>query len=445
MRTKSPASEGRPRREEPPSSRRDYSASLLVEPPGVALSSALPWPERVEVLLSAALSLTADHQLDEVLQHIVEGAATVADARYAALGIYDPERRISSFVHTGMDEATVAGIRHLPRGEGLLGEVIVAQGPIHLHDLTADRRSCGFPPGHPAMHTFLGVPIVRQGRRYGNLYLTEKRGGGDFTGEDEALVVSLAAFAAGAIESAQLVESEWARAEAAARAAAAEERAQVRREMLAEVINAQEAERARVARDLHDDVGQALTSVLLGLHLVDGSLAGPEVDVDEARRRTVELRTLVADALRRARQLAFDLRPTVLDDVGLVPALQRLTEEVGARAHLSATLHTPGIDPDVRFPVEIETVIYRVVQEALTNVVRHAHASSADVTLTMVGSRARAVVDDDGVGFDPAAPKTRPHLGLVGMAERAELVGATVEVSSSPGAGTTVMLDVPVE
>ena len=402
------------------------------------------WPQRFDALLAAALSVTGEHELDVLLPLIVDGAAAVADAKYAALGIYDTEGRISSFVHAGMDDATVAGIGRLPRGEGLLGEVIVAPGPIRLREISADPRSGGFPPHHPPMHTFLGVPIVCRGRRHGNLYLAEKRGGVDFTAEDEALVMALAAFAAGAIESAQLVESERGRAEAAAKAAAAEERAQVRREMLAEVIGAQEAERARVARDLHDDVGQALTSVLLGLHLVDGSLAGTDVDVDEARRRTDELRSLVADALRRARQLAFDLRPTVLDDVGLVPALQRLTEEVSARAGLSVTLNTPGLDPDIRFPPEIETVIYRVAQEALTNVVRHAHASSADITIAMVGNTARALIDDDGVGFDPASPRTRPHLGLVGMAERAELVGGTVEVSSSPGAGTTVMLDVPV-
>ena len=403
-----------------------------------------PWSERVDALVRAALALTGEHDRAAVLQRIVDHATAVADADYAALGVYDDQRQIVTFVHAGMDEKVVARIGHLPQGEGLLGDVIVAEGPIRLHDLTADARSCGFPPGHPAMRTFLGVPILRNGRRYGNLYVAEKRGGGDFTAEDEALVVTLAAFAAGAIESAQLVEAERARAEAAARAAAAEERDRVRREMLAEVINAQEAERARVSRDLHDDVGQALTSVLLGLRIVDGSLVGEHVDIEDARRHTSELRDLVADALRRTRRLAFELRPTVLDDVGLVPALQRLTDDVANHAHLSVTLNTPGLDPDIRFPPEVETVVYRVVQEALTNVVRHAHATTADVTMTIVGDRVRVLVDDDGVGFDPAVPRDHPHLGLTGMAERAELVAARVDISSSSGAGTTVMLDVPV-
>ena len=274
------------------------------------------WPERLRVLLRAALDLTGPHDRDTVLQRIVEGAASVADARYAALGVYDAGQ-LTTFVHHGIDNATVEAIGHYPQGRGLLGEVIIADRPVRLEDLAADPRSGGFPPGHPPMRTFLGVPIVRAGRRYGNLYLTEKADGAVFDESDEALVVALAAFAAGAIETTELMALELSRA-------AAQEQARARRELLRQVIAAQEAERARVSRDLHDDVGQALTSVLLGLRLVEDSLADPDLDADDARRRVADLRELVADGLRRARQLAFDLRPTVLDDIGLVPALQRL-------------------------------------------------------------------------------------------------------------------------
>ena len=159
-----------------------------------------------------------------------------------------------------------------------------------------------------------------------------------FADEDEALVVAFAAFAVGAIESAHLVQAERARADAVAELAAATERASFKREMLGEILNAQEAERARVSRDLHDDVGQALTSVLLGLRLVESSLASDEVALDDARRRTDDVRALVADALRRARQLAFDLRPTVLDDVGLLPALERLAQDMTARGDTAVAL-----------------------------------------------------------------------------------------------------------
>ena len=386
--------------------------------------------------------LTGEHELDTVLRRIVAGAATIADAKYAALGIYNENGAIESFIHHGMDDDTAARIGSLPGGRGLLGEVIVASGPIRLAELGIDPRSCGFPTNHPPMRTFLGVPVGRGGRRYGNLYVTEKADGEPFAAEDEALVVAFAAFAVGAIESAHLVRAERARAEAVAQLAAATERAGFKREMLGEILNAQEAERARVSRDLHDDVGQALTSVLLGLRLVDSSLASDEVTLDDARRRTDDVRALVADALRRTRELAFDLRPTVLDDVGLVPALERLAQEMTARGDTTVALAADGFAAG-RLPPEIETVVYRVVQEALTNVTRHAGAATASITVIVADGRVRALVEDDGSGFKTDAAPTRGHLGLKGMAERADLVGGTVELSSSPGSGTTVLLELP--
>ena len=393
------------------------------------------WQDRLRVLLlSAALDLAGPHDRDTVLQRIVEGAASVVDARYAALGIYDDVGRLTTFVHHGFDDVTVAAIGDYPRGRGLLGELIIADRPVRLEDLGSHESSCGFPPGHPAMQTFLGVPIVRAGHRYGNLYVTEKVGGVPFDETDESLVVALAAFAAGAIETTELVAAERDRA-------AAEERARARRELLGHVIAAQEAERARVSRDLHDDVGQALTSVLLGLRLVEDTLAGPNVDVDGGRRRVADLRELVADALRRTRQLAFDLRPTVLDDIGLVPALQRLSEDLTARTGQSIELDAAALSSDERLPAAIETVIYRVVHEALTNVVRHAGASTASVTLSPMDGHLRVFIEDDGVGFETEQPRLA-RLGIQGMLERAQLVDGTLSITSKPGRGTVVLLEV---
>ena len=394
------------------------------------------WPDRLRViLLSVALELAGPHDRDAVLQRIVEGAASVADSRYAALGVYDDVGRLATFVHHGFDEATVAAIGHDPEGRGLLGEVIIADRPVRLDDLGSDPSSCGFPEGHPAMGTFLGVPIVRAGRRYGNLYVTEKLGGVPFDETDESLVVALAAFAAGAIETTELVASEASRA-------AAEERVRSRRDLLGHIIAAQEAERARVSRDLHDDIGQALASVLLGLRLVEGSLSSPEVDADDARRRLVDLRGLVADGIRRTRELAFDLRPTVLDDIGLVPALHRLKEDLTARTGQCIELETAALLPEERLPAEIETAIYRVVQEALTNVIRHADASTASVTLTPRDGHIRVFIEDDGVGYDTAHQPGRPHLGIEGMLQRAELVEGSLSITATPGEGTVVLLEV---
>jgi signal transduction histidine kinase len=393
------------------------------------------WPSRLRVLFDAALELADPHDRDTVLRRIVEGAASVADARYAALGVYDSEGQLATFVHHGFDEDTVAAIGKYPQGRGLLGEVIVADRPVRLDDLGSHPSSCGFPPGHPAMGTFLGVPILRAGHRYGTLYLTEKDHGALFDETDESLVVALAAFAAGAIETTELVALEVSRA-------AAQEQARARRELLGHVIAAQEAERARVSRDLHDDVGQALTSVLLGLRLVEDSLARADIDADDARRRVADLRELVADGLRRTRQLAFDLRPTVLDDIGLVPALQRLTEDLTARTGQAVELDTAALHPEERLPTETETVIYRVVQEALTNVVRHAAASTASVTVSARERHIRVFIEDDGVGFDPDQRQMRPHLGVEGMRQRAELVEGALSITSTPGNGTVVLLEV---
>ena len=151
------------------------------------------WPPKVQTLLESVLVLSGEHELDTVLRRIVAGAATIAEAKYAALGIYDGAGALESFVHHGIDDDTAARIGRLPEGQGLLGEAIVADGPIRLADLNADARSGGFPPHHPSMRTFLGVPVGRGGRRHGNLYLTEKTDGGPFADQDEALVFAFAA------------------------------------------------------------------------------------------------------------------------------------------------------------------------------------------------------------------------------------------------------------
>ncbi len=402
-----------------------------------------PWSARVRVLLDRAVDMVGEHDLHVVLQQIVEGAAEVAGAKYAALGVYGSNGAITLFVHHGIDAEMADRIGEPPRGKGLLGQVIVTDTPIRLDDLSADPRSCGFPAHHPPMRSFLGAPIGRGGRRYGNLYLTEKQGDSSFSAEDEALVMALAAFAASAIESAELVNSERARVDAVARQVTAEECERARRELLAAVIAAQESERARVSRDLHDDIGQALTSVLLGLRLIEGSDELDAADGTERPRRVDELRQLVADALRRTRRLAFELRPTVLDDLGLAPALSRLVADVAERSGMVVDVVVDSVPEQAELASEVATVVYRVVQEALTNVVRHAQASIASVAVTAFSGRLRALIEDDGIGFDPGEP-THGHLGLQGMKERAELVGGTVRVVSAPGSGTTIVLEVPI-
>ena len=159
-------------------------------------------------LIDAGIAVTSELSLDGVLQRILDAAAELTAARYAALGVIDASgRSLERFLTTGIDAETHELIGDLPRGRGILGVLIRDAQPLRLHDLTTDPRSVGFPPHHPPMRTFLGVPILLRGVAYGNLYLTEKEDGEDFTAEDEELVTLLAAQAAVAIENARLYES----------------------------------------------------------------------------------------------------------------------------------------------------------------------------------------------------------------------------------------------
>jgi GAF domain-containing protein len=164
--------------------------------------------DRLRVLVDAGIALSSELSLEALLQRIVETAAELTAARYAALGVIDRTgRQLERFLTTGIDPEVHRAIGELPHGRGILGVLIRDARPLRLPDLRADPRSAGFPPNHPPMTTFLGVPIVLRGVAYGNLYLTEKRGGLEFTAEDEELIQLLAAQAAVAIENARLYES----------------------------------------------------------------------------------------------------------------------------------------------------------------------------------------------------------------------------------------------
>ncbi len=197
----------------------------------------------------------------------------------------------------------------------------------------------------------------------------------------------------------------------------------VSRDALRRVVDAQELERARLARELHDQTGQALTSILLGLKHLDDV-----VETDEARQATAAIRELVASTLQDVRRLAVELRPSALDDFGLVPAVERLASNLSEQSELVVDLEARL--GDRRLPPEAETALYRIVQEALTNVVKHAKAHRVSITLVRKEASAVVVIEDDGRGFEPGAVR-QGALGFVGMRERVELVGGRLTVESS--------------
>jgi signal transduction histidine kinase len=208
------------------------------------------------------------------------------------------------------------------------------------------------------------------------------------------------------------------------------------RQMSSQVLTAQEEERKRIARELHDDTAQALTSVLVRLRLLERSL-----EDERLRRRLTELRDLTGATLEGVRRLAIDLRPPMLDDLGLEAALQSLVQDFSQRWPVKATFTSGRLG---RLPVGVELVLYRIVQEALSNVAKHADASQVLVRLTRKGRALRLLVEDDGCGFDVEATKDSREsgLGLFGMEERLALVGGTLRVESATRGGTRVSADV---
>jgi signal transduction histidine kinase len=261
----------------------------------------------------------------------------------------------------------------------------------------------------------LYVPLITRGRAIGVVIAHDKTGANpSFTDDDMRLTESLADRAAVAVDLSE----------------------RVGRDAFARVVQAQELERKRLARELHDETGQALTSILLGLKPLEVSASS-----DETRDAVADLRELVVSTLQDVRRLAVELRPSALDDFGLATAVERLAatfrEHTGLRVDFEARLS------EERLPSEVETTLYRIVQEALANIVKHADASRVSILLTQTNRSVAAVVEDDGRGFDDAASR-EDVLGLVGMRERVGLVGGRLRIESAGGAGTTIAAEVPV-
>jgi signal transduction histidine kinase len=199
------------------------------------------------------------------------------------------------------------------------------------------------------------------------------------------------------------------------------------------LLAAQEVERRRLARELHDETGQALTSILLGLHALEDTL-----ERDESRVALEHVRVLVANTLQDVRRLAVELRPKALDDFGLVVAIERLTESWSAATAIAVDF-TASVD-DGLFSNELATALYRIVQESLTNVVKHAHASHVSILLTRKDESVVAVIEDDGDGFDAAKAAGD---GITGMRERVALLGGRFQIESTRGAGTALVVELP--
>lgn len=241
----------------------------------------------------------------------------------------------------------------------------------------------------------------------------------------------------------------WARDEIGALGAAFDEmseelrrKEETRVQLLAKIIGAQEEERKRMARELHDETSQALTSLMVGLRFIEDASQTVQVG-----NKAAELRALGAQILNEVHHLATELRPSILDDLGLVAAIQRYTRDYSNKMGIKVDTDVSGL-AGRRLPPEVDVAVYRIIQEALTNTAKHAEARNVSVVLGYRDSSMIAVIEDDGRGFDVDAIMASPDgdkLGLFGMSERALLIGGALTIESQPGEGTAVFLEVPLK
>ncbi len=374
---------------------------------------------RLQRLIQVGRALVSNLDLETVLGHVLEAARDLTGARYAAVGILDADReRLERFITLGIGDEDRERIGNLPEGRGVLGVLITEPKPLRLAKVGDHASSYGFPKHHPPMNTFLGVPIIIRGEAYGNLYLTEKEGGQQFSSDDEESVIVLADWAAIAIDNARSI---------------AEDR-------LRRTMEASERERKYWARELHDETLQGLAALrlLLASALRRGTPEALTTAVQEA------VHELVAE-IDKLRGLITELRPAALDELGLAAAIEALAERGsatgGLEIHGEVSLSQGKEGAGARLSPELESTIYRLVQEALTNVIKHARAERADIRVVRDDDRVTVEVRDDGSGFDPELEP--PGFGLLGMRERLELAGGRLEISSAPGRGTELRAELP--
>jgi signal transduction histidine kinase len=367
-------------------------------------------PAKLRRVLEATLLLEADLDLPSLLKHIVEEARSITNAAYGALGVLNDEHTaVAEFITVGLaqDDEDRIGIR--PTGRGVLGLLISDPRPLRLSHLGEHPESFGFPPGHPPMTSFLGVPITVRGEVYGNLYLTDKVGWSEFTGDDESLVGALALAAGIAIENARLH----------------------RRVQDVAVYE----ERDRLAQDLHDTVIQRLFAI--GLTLQALAANPPASGMADRLHATI---SDVDDTIAQVRASIFELAgggPPTSVQMSVLALARQLGPVVGfdVRVVCSGPVDS-AVTP------EVAEHLLAVMGEAVTNIGRHARASAATVTVEVDGRQCRLRVADNGQGMQAGSPSAG-GLGLVNMRRRAEKLGGVFSIERPDAGGTALVWRVP--
>ena len=367
-------------------------------------------PRQLRRLLDGMLTVGSQLDLHAVLDTIISTAAELVDATYGALGVLDQSRtRLSDFITVGIDDELHKVIGHLPEGHGILGLLIVDPKPLRLPDLREHPSSYGFPPDHPPMRSFLGVPISIRGEVFGNLYFCDKRGGEVFTDVDEELAVGLATAAGVAIENARL------------------------HALVGQLATFEDRE--RIARDLHDTVIQRLFAIGMSLQATVPLIAD--------RRAIDRVLTVIDDldaTVRDVRATIFELHTVRIPGRSIRQELIQLCAE-SARGL--------GFDPVVRFDGPLDTAVdddvagdlIAVSREALANVAKHAHATSVRLSVEVSHGVLSMSIVDDGIG----PQRSETGRGIENLTARATARGGTFHIEPGPERGTQLVWSVPLD
>jgi GAF domain-containing protein len=385
--------------------------------------------DRVDrALLDAVIGIGTDLDLSSTLDRIVTAACELVEARYGALGVVGPDgKRLVRFILHGVTDDEIAAIGPFPEGHGLLGLLVEHPVPLRLHDLTEHPQSYGFPPNHPPMQSFLGVPIRTREHVYGNLYLTEKADGADFTEEDEHTVTALAAAAGVVIDNARLY------ADTERRRRWHEVTAEITQLMLGD-FDPDDALRL-IARRAREVSGARVGAVLLSSDddLVVEAVDGPDDFQQHVGRHVPGDLPVLGDVVHGGRQVVIDDFAQAVKENGRLVDVQEV-ESLGFRPRL--TCEGPL---DTSVPVTVRPQILAAIRESLSNVVRHARASEVTVHVIVANGKVVARVADNGVGLDAGSRQS----GLRNLRERAETLGGTVLLQSNQPQGTILELRAP--
>jgi signal transduction histidine kinase len=365
--------------------------------------------------------ITSELELDRVLPKVVAIAESLAGADSGVIALWDKERDAVTYPYIHNLHPKLAQVI-VSIEEGLSAEVMMVGRPIIIADYSRYERA--IPDFVEAgVTSIVGVPIVNRDRIFGAMCVMSIGRPKSFLDRDVAILTEIGRQAGIAVENSYLYENL---------------RFYARR-----ITQAQESERKRIARELHDDTIQSLIALsrrLEGLVVFEDQLS------EDAALRIRDLLQQTDEMIHRVRQFSKNLRPSLLDDLGLLPTLEELTEDMKRQAGLQAEFHVQG--ERRRLSSEVELTLFRIVQEALSNVRRHARATKVETTVELTNSMARVTIQDNGIGFKPPTQasdlRADDGLGLIGMHERARLLSGDLVIESEPGGGTRVIAEVPV-